>query len=57
MNSSIQDRLIMLVLFASKHKAYRYISYYTHTLTHMPLSEMFLEYAMYLFQYYFAHDF
>jgi len=56
MYSSIQDRLIMLVLVTSKYKAYRSISYYPHTQTHTSLSEMFLVYAVCLLQYRFAHD-
>jgi len=31
MYTSVQDRLIMLVLVTSKHKAYQSISYYPHT--------------------------
>jgi hypothetical protein len=44
MYSTIQDRLIMLVLVPSKHKAYRSISCYPHT--HTSLSEMLLVYAV-----------
>jgi len=42
MYSSIQNRLIMLVLVTPKHKAYRSILYYPHRHTQASLSEMFL---------------
>ena len=54
MYSTIQGRLIMLVLVTSKHKAYRSISYYPHTYT--SLLEMLPVYAVCLLQYHFAHD-